>query len=86
MREVDPQFRVELETFESRRSEWLTAGYKGKWFAVRGTDVTGPFTRFADAWAAGAELFGADHLLVDRVQEQDRPVLVSRIQWDHRGA
>lgn len=58
---------VELEFYETRKSEWLKT-HKGEFVVVKGTHLLGFFGAFRQAYSAGVEKYGIDtDFLVKRV-------------------
>jgi hypothetical protein len=85
MRTQRAKFARERATFESKRSEWVDAGYEGRWMAVKGSLAIGPYDRFGLAWDAAVRRFRGTNVLVDRVLvERPRESVVFGVRSERR--
>jgi hypothetical protein len=63
----------ELETFR-RELPRMLAEHPGEWVLIHGDEVVGFWPDEGPAYDAGAEQFGPEPFLVDKVQESQQPV------------
>jgi len=60
-------FEVELQTYEANKDRLLAEG-EGKYAAILGSEVRGPFATYADAFNQGAIAFGGhSQFLIKRI-------------------
>jgi len=85
MAAIRERFAQELRTYAAELPAWLAAGRNGQWVAILRSQFVGPFTAYADAWAAGLQTFAHPGFLVQRIQAEERPVLFSHVRWRDRG-
>ncbi len=70
------RFATERSVYADRRSHLLDNGYEGKWVAIHGTEIIGPYVEYGQGWRAGIDTFHGPVFRMKRVVRQERPIII----------
>ena len=66
----DESLKEEVEYFQERKEELLQKS-QGQFALIRGRELLGTFTTYAEAYEAGVERFGNAPMLIRRITKED---------------
>lgn len=79
MNPVGERLKTELETFEAKKQELLTAGLDGKYVLIQGTSVVNTFDTYGDVLKVAYEKFGVETpFLIKQISGLDRVQFFTR--------
>jgi hypothetical protein len=66
----DESLKDELGYFQERKDELLKQ-FRGQFALIRGRELFGTFTTYAEAYEAGVKMFGNAPMLIRRIAEEE---------------
>ncbi|MFB6290296.1 MAG: hypothetical protein ABEJ25_01015 [Candidatus Bipolaricaulia bacterium] len=67
----DLELKEEIELYEANKVEWANKYGEGKFVAIKGEQVLGPFDSQKNAYEKGLDKFGLEPFLVQKVSEEE---------------
>ena len=81
MESVRDRFAAELSTYAAGLAKWLEAGHDGEWVVILKEEAVGPFKTHGDAWRGGIERFGVPGFMIQQIDGDPRPMIITPIFW-----